>query len=388
MPHTDSFSFFHNLFFSCPSLTRACRSFLLLLPLAALAACSGDDEPPMPAAPAEDLQEVTLYLNLPALADSASKRSLGDPGSGVKEGEDWNTLVLFIVYESPEPPTQEVRIETLTDEDYRNLPPSAAGSPFKRYTLTAPAGEVYFYGLTYHAPEAGETLPGADALGDAIAACSTKVDVEGLAISNDYASNVTDGTRIDKFCSVASGYYIGNDASTNWREAQPETYTIDYSHISADPQQIPTLTLRRLAAKIDIQWDAEAAYSEGQYTNAYVTGFTYYGSAKGKVFPEINGNGGTSDEKDWAFYNRSEISWRNGRTYHYTFPDGTTVPQVTFSIATATKGGSLGANKPYTLTWNARLERATWYKVNMTVKGNSNTSSDITITGWDDGTGN
>lgn len=369
MPHTDSFPFFHNLFFSCPSLTRACRSFLLLLPLAALAACSGDDEPPMPAAPAGDLQEVTLYLNLPALADSASKRSLGDPGSGVEEGEDWNTLVLFVVYKSSGVTTQKVRIETLTDEDYRNLPPSAAGSPFKRYTLTAPAGEVYFYGLTYHAPEANEDdMDGATALGDAIAACSTKVDVEGLTISNYYPYDGSNSsTDVAKFCSVASGYY--QDASGNL-----DTYTIDYSHISVDPQQIPTLTLRRLAAKIDIQWDAEAAYSEGQYTNAYVTGFTYYGSAKGKVFPELHRSTGTFGSVRWDFYNRSEISWRNGRTYHYTFPDGETKAKVVFDVTTEREGGT-SSTREYTMTYANALQRATWYKINASVKGNEGTTT-------------
>lgn len=380
MPHTDSFSFFHNLFFSCPSLTRARRSFLLLLPLAALAACSGDDEPPMPAAPAEDLQEVTLYLNLPALADSVDKRAMGDPGSGVEEGEDWNTLVLFIVYKSSGVTPQEVHIETLTDKEYTRLPESAAGSPFKRYTLTAPAGEVYFYGLTYHAPEAGEDLRGAAALGNAIADCSTKEAVEGLTISNYYPYDGSNSpTDVAKFCSVASGYY--QDASGNL-----DTYTIDYSNMPDDPQDIPTLTLRRLAAKIDIQWDAEAAYSEGQYTNAYVTGFTYYGSAEGKVFPEINGNDGTSAATGWAFYNRSEISWRNGRTYHYTFPDEETKAKVVFDVTT--ERGGTSSTREYTMTYANALQRATWYKVNMTVKGNSNTSSDITITGWDDGTGN
>ena len=369
------------------SRPRLRRGLLLPALLLVLAACSGDDEPAFTLPPQEDLQEVTLYLSLPALSDSAAKR-LGDPGTAQEETDDWNTLVLFIVYESSEVTTQKVRIETLTDEEYGDLQPVSEGSSVKRYTLTAPAGVVYFYGLTYHAPEANENLPRAAALENAIELCSTKDEVEGLTISNYYPyGEGSSSTDVAKFCSVASGYYIGNDASTNWRKAQPKTYTIDYSHISADPQQIPTLTLRRLAAKIDIQWDAEAAYSGGQYTNAYVTGFTYHGSAEGKVFPEINGNGSTSAATDWAFYNRSEISWRNGRTYHYTFPDGTTKPQVKFSIATATGGGTLDKSKEYTLRWNTALERATWYKVNMTVKGNTS-QGNIDITGWDDGTGN
>ena len=357
------------------SRPRLRRGLLLPALLLVLAACSGDDEPAFTLPPQEDLQEVTLYLSLPALSDSAAKR-LGDPGTEVEEKGEWNTLVLFIVYLQSDVTSQKVRCETLTQAEYDALPPSKVGSPYKQYTLTVPAGTVSFYGLTYYSPAAGDdSYPGASALESAIKACGRKEDVEGLTISNYYPYNGSGtATDVNKFCGVASGYYQNADGGNS--------YVIDYSTANADPASIPTLTLRRLAAKIDIQWDAEAAYSGGQYTNAYVTGFTYHGSAEGKVFPEINGNGSTSAATDWAFYNRSEISWRNGRTYHYTFPDGTTVPQVKFSIATATNGGSLETPKSYTLTWNAALERATWYKVNMTVRGNSGSGS-INNSGWD-----
>lgn len=369
-------------------LSRPRLRRVLLLPalLLVLAACSGDDEPAFTLPPQEDLQEVTLYLSLPALSDSAAKR-LGDPGSAQEETDDWNTLVLFIVYSQSDATTQKVRCETLTQKEYAALPPSAAGSPYKQYTLTVPAGTVSFYGLTYYSPTAGENYPGAAALDEAIEACQTKEEVEALVISNyyPYAENENKADA-SKFCSVASGYYQNAEGNNS--------YVIDYSTANADPASIPTLTLRRLAAKIDVQWDAEGAYEEGKYTNAYITGFTYSGSAEGKVFPEIakstalpGESAATSSKKSWHFYNHTPISWRNGRVYHYTFPDMETTPSVTFSIATATGGSDLEENKVYTLNWNTYLQRATWYKVNVTVKGNTS-NGDINISGWNDGTGN
>ncbi|MGI6219206.1 MAG: hypothetical protein ACOYJE_05015 [Bacteroidaceae bacterium] len=365
-----------SLFPSRPALRRLRRGLLSLLLAGGLAACSGDDEPVLPPAADEDLQEVTLYLSLPAPADSVSKR-LGDPGSAHEETDDWNTLVLFIVYENPEGEQKEVRCETLTQEEYDALQPMAPRSPFKRYTLTAPAGTVYFYGLTYYDPEAAETaMTGATDLKKAIGQCTTQADVEALTISNyyPYAVGATQ-TDVSKFCSVASGYYQDENGGF--------TYEINYSNIPTEPNEIPTLTLRRLAAKIDVQWDAEGAYSGGKYTDARVESFQFYGSAEGKVFPELPQSGYTPVEKDWDFYNISPISQRNGRVYHYTFPDGTTKPQVTFSITTTTATSETTTKRDYTLNWQQPLSRATWYKVNATVNGNSS-SGTISDSEWVD----
>lgn len=368
-----------SLFPSRPALRRLRRGLLSLLLAGSLAACSGDDEPVLPPAADEDLQEVTLYLSLPAPADSVSKR-LGDPGSAHEETDDWNTLVLFIVYTTPTEAGVTVIPKTLSYEEYDALPSLSEDLPFKRYTLTAPAGTVYFYGLTYYDPGTEGSYSGAEQLKTAIGQCNTEEAVQNLTISNYYPyGSEDDKTDVSKFCSVASGYY--QDA-----QGKLATYKIDYSNISSDPQSIPTLTLRRLAAKIDVQWDAEGAYSDGKYTDARVKDFTYHGRAYGRVFPELPQGGGTIPAESWYFYNASPISQRNGRVYHYTFPDGVTEPKVTFTIATATDGGELGEAKSYTLNWKQPLSRATWYKVNATVRGNSTTNGDIDISNWNDGT--
>lgn len=367
---------FPSLVPSVLSRPRLRRGLLLLVLPVVLAACSGDDEPAFTRPPQEDLQEVTLYLSLPALSDSAAKR-LGDPGTAQEETDGWNTLALFIVYSQPDAAAQEVRCETLTQAEYAALPPSAAGSPYKQYTLNVPAGTVSFYGLTYYSPADGESYPGAAALGEAVEACQTKEAVEALAVSNYYPYDEGTPQQSDasKFCSVASGYYQNEEGKNS--------YVIDYSTANADPTQIPTLTLRRLAAKIDVQWDAQAAYTDGDLVQPSVEGFQFIGRKEGKVFPELNKIAGTFEEKRWDFYNTTPVSQRFGRVYHYTFPDGSLAPSAAFTVKTNTNP----TGQQYTLQWKTEdyLRRATWYKVNATVKGNT-TGGTITISGWNDGT--
>ena len=200
--------------------------------------------------------------------------------------------------------------------------------------------------------------------------------MEALVISNyyPYAEN-ENKAEASKFCSVASGYYQNAEGNNS--------YVIDYSTANADPASIPTLTLRRLAAKIDVQWDAQAAYTDGDLVQPSVEGFQFIGRAEGKVFPEFHKSGSDSTEKRWDFYNTTPISQRFGRVYHYTFPDGNLAPSVAFTVKTNTNP----TGQQYTLQWKTEdyLRRATWYKVNATVKGNT-TGGTITISGWNDGT--
>ncbi len=366
------------------SRPRLRRGLLLPVLLLVLAACSGDDEPAFTLPPQEDLQEVTLYLSLPALSDSAAKR-LGDPGTAQEETDDWNTLVLFVAYaQSQTTVGPQVRAFTLTKEEYRDLPLVPGSETVHRYALNVPAGTVHFYGLTFSNDDKSG-LAAKFASDEAIAAnFPDEGAIKNLPISNYYpyaapasGSEASAKTDASKFCSVASGYYDANGNGT------PDDFTVNYSQVETDPTRIPTLTLRRLAAKIDVQWDAQAAYSEGDLVQPSVEGFQFIGRAEGKVFPELYKSGSTSAEKRWDFYNTTPISQRFGRVYHYTFPDGSLAPKVTFTVKTNTDS----QGKQYTLQWNTDdyLRRATWYKVNATVKGNM-TGGTIIISGWDDGT--
>lgn len=301
-------------------------------------ACSHDDED----RPAPDVETVRLIISVPAT--SASTR-MGDPGTAVDEGADWDRLAVILAYSD----NSKVRTTTITQEQFNALPAYNGYTNFKLLAIDAEPGKVYIYGVTYS--------DAANNPADAIAGCKTNADVQALTISNAYSE---DNGTIDysKFVSVATGYYKGNGNV-------PAEFEIKEGG-TGEVGNIPTMTLTRLAAKIDIQWDAADAYDQG-YTDVKVTDFEYNGSEQGQLFPDLSPATGATLKK-WTFYNTSEISQRNGRVYHYTFPDGTTTPSVTFNIS-ATQNGTTTTDKPYTMNFQKALQKATWYKVNATIRG-------------------
>ena len=313
-------------------------------------ACSHDDED----RPAPDVETVRLIISVPAT--SASTR-MGDPGTAVDEGADWDRLAVILAYSD----NSKVRTTTITQEQFNALPAYNGYTNFKLLAIDAEPGKVYIYGVTYS--------DAANNPADAIAGCTTNADVQGLTISNAYSE---DNGTIDysKFVSVATGYYKGSGNV-------PAEFEIQEG-ITSGVGNIPTMTLTRLAAKIDIQWDAADAYDQG-YTDVKVKDFKYKGTVDGRLFPNIASSNYSAKEQYWTFYNTSEISQRNGRVYHYTFPDGTyidgtatadgvTVPSVTFNIS-ATQNGTTTTDKPYTMNFQKALQKATWYKVNATIRG-------------------
>lgn len=91
----------------------------------------------------------------------------------------------------------------------------------------------------------------------------------------------------------------------------------------------------------------------------------------------------TSVSGHTTFLNTSEISKRNGRVYHYTFPDGTNPPRLTFQLDTKKEGTA--ESKTYNVTFDLTNLKdgfipARWYKINVTIKGTQlGSTSDITI---------
>ena len=308
-----------------------------------LTACGSSDDD---GAPVADVETVQLIISVPAT--SAGTR-MGDPGTAVDEGADWDQLAVILAYSD----NSKVRTTTITQEQFNALPAYNGNKNFKLLAIDAQPGKVYIYGVTYS--NAAKNNPYS-----AIAGCTTNAEVQALTISNDYSK--PEGGTIDyaQFVSVATGYYKGEGST-------PATLEIKKGG-TGEIGSIPTMTLTRLAAKIDIQWDAADAYEAG-YTYVGVTGFTYKGKEYGYLFPEVASTAGTTfTDKSWNFYNTSEISQRNGRVYHYTFPDGKTTPSVTFNIS-ANKEGNQITGSGYTMNFPSALQKATWYKVNATIKG-------------------
>lgn len=381
-----------------------------ILSLIMLAGCSEKDE----VRPMDTLAPISLTLSVPA--DKTNTR-VGDPGADTNDKEDWDRLTIIVAYKKKTQgdeiidgaPLKMVYYDTYTKEEFDQgtlvthatstlSGPDANG--FRTYTMYLPLGTCCVYGVTY-SKDQGLDLEG---MLDGIAkdGQNHNSDIYDLQISNDYAHK-NGAIDVAKFISVATGYALKLDKNqllTTDREVIVE------KNINADinTKQYWRMVLGRLAAKIDIQWDAKGAYEKDKdgnlkYTNVKVTKFTYHGEPKGttkadagcgRLFPTLyhqEVTSRTSVSGHTTFVNTSEISKRNGRVYHYTFPDGTNPPRLTFQLDTE-KEGTTG-NKIYNVTFDMSNLKdgfipARWYKINVNISGSKlGENQNITISKFD-----
>ena len=264
--------------------------------------------------------------------------------------------------------------------------PDANG--FRTYTMYLPLGTCCVYGVTYSNGEGlnlEEMLNQIEHNGQ-----DHNSDIYNLQITNDYALK-NGAIDVAKFISVATGYALKLDPETQILTNDREIKVEQNINANINTKQYWRMVLGRLAAKIDIQWDAKGAYEKDEdgkqkFTDVKVQGFTYHGapeeaestisgSGKGRLFPtlyyqEVTPNTPVSGHT--SFVNTSEISKRNGRVYHYTFPDGTTKPRITFDIKTKKDGATEEKSDKVTFDFKNRTESfnpAQWYKINVTIKG-------------------
>ena len=382
-----------------------------ILSLIMLAGCSEKDE----VRPMDTLAPISLTLSVPA---DKTKTRIGDPGADTNDKVDWDRLTIIVAYKEKTQgdeiidgaPQKMVYYDTYTKEEFDlgtlvTHPTSTLSGPdangFRTYTMYLPLGTCCVYGVTY-SKDQGLDLEG---MLDGIAkdGQNHNSDIYDLQISNDYAKPRGGTTDIAKFISVATGYALKLDKNqllTSDREVIVE------KNINADinTKQYWRMVLGRLAAKIDIQWDAKGAYEKDKdgnlkYTNVKVSQFTYHGepegttvpgSGYGRLFPTLyhqNVSPLTSVSGHTTFLNTSEISKRNGRVYHYTFPDGTNPPRLTFQLDTE-KEGTTG-NKIYNVTFDMSNLKdgfipARWYKINVNISGSKlGENQNITISKFD-----
>lgn len=337
-----------------PALLHSC----ILISL--LASCSSDDAP-APAAAPEPTATVQLYLSVPG----AAATRIGDPGSPTGEGIDWDELALMIEYTDEQGKALPAAaychyLKTISKEEFDMMPRLSGDTAVRVLSLDIPEGDVYIYGVTYSAAAKNGFV---SKLTDWDTDTDTGSDITSLTISNSYADG--DENSLAKFLSVATGYYQ-DDAGNR------KLYSIRLTPEGEVGQEFPIVRLVRLAAKIDIQWDAQAAYDNKShsYVDVRVTDFAYNGGAtgdkgNGRLFPALSEDksplGGSS-----TFYNETEISQRNGREYHYVFPDGSTGQTITFNISAENE-----TTMEYTIRFSGvgGLQPATWYKVNATIRG-------------------
>lgn len=367
-----------------------------ILSLIMLAGCSEKDE----VRPMDTLAPISLTLSVPA--DKTNTR-VGDPGADTNDTVDWDRLTIIVAYKEKAQgdeiidgaPQKMVYYDTYTKEEFDpgtlvTHPTSTLSGPdangFRTYTMYLPLGTCCVYGVTY---SSGQGLNLEEML-DGIAKDGQdhNSDIYDLQISNDYAHK-NGAIDIAKFISVATGYALKLDPKTQILTNDRDIKVEKNINANINTKQYWRMVLGRLAAKIDIQWDAKGAYEKDKdgnlkYTNVKVSQFTYHGepanqestisgSGNGRLFPtlyhqEVSSRNSVSGHT--IFVNTSEISKRNGRVYHYTFPDGTNPPRLTFQLDTE-KEGTTGK---YNVTFDMSNLKdgfipARWYKINVKISG-------------------
>lgn len=386
-----------------------------ILSLIMLTGCSESEKNEV--RPMDTLAPISLTLSVPA--DKTETR-IGDPGEDTNDMVDWDRLTIIVAYKEKTQgdeihdaaPQKMVYYDTYTKEEFDRKAlvthatstlsgPDANG--FRTYTMYLPLGTCCVYGVTYSSGQ------GLDLEGEL-----NKITEDGtngnehiynLQISNDYAHK--DGAvDIAKFISVATGYALKLDSETQILTDEREIKVEQNINANINTKQYWRMVLGRLAAKIDIQWDAKGAYEKDKdgkqkFTNVKVQGFTYHGepvdqeknvsgSGYGRLFPTLyhkNVSSMASVSGNTTFLITSEISKRNGRVYHYTFPDGTNPPHITFQLDTKEEGTA--ENKTYNVTFDMSNLKdgfipARWYKINARISGSKlGEAPNITINKFD-----
>ena len=390
-----------------------------ILSLIMLAECSESEKNEV--RPMDTLAPISLPLSVPA--DKTNTR-IGDPGTDTNDKVDWDRLTIIIAYTEKTKgkdiydgsASTMVYYDTFTKEEFDSITPvshytstlsPADANGYHDYTIYLPPGTCCVYGVTYSnnqglnlEKELSKILKdGKD----------HNEDIYNLQISNDYAWNKSSNLMdIAKFISVATGYATEVDVTNNTLTSNRLIPVEFNSNTTSSTKRYWRMVLGRLATKLDIQWDAKGAYEKDndgnlKYTNVKVSQFTYHGeqanqestisgSGNGRLFPTLytlyhqEVSSRTSVSGRTTFVNTSEISKRNGRVYHYTFPDGAIPPRLTFQLDTE-KEGTTG-NKIYNVTFDMSNLKdgfipARWYKINVTIKGTQlDDKSDITISNF------
>ena len=386
------------------------KYIFVILSLIMLAGCSESEKDEV--RPMDTLAPISLTLSVP---DDKTNTRVGDPGADTNDKVDWDRLTIIVAYKEKTQgdeihdaaPQKMVYYDTYTKEEFDRgklvthststlSGPDANG--FRTYTMYLPLGTCCVYGVTY---SNGEGLDLEGELNKITEdGTNRNSDIYKLQISNDYAHK--DGAvDIAKFISVATGYALKLDSETQILTDEREIKVEKNINADINTKQYWRMVLGRLAAKIDIQWDAKGAYEKEdgklKYTNVKVQGFTYHGepadqattvSGYGRLFPTLyhkNVSPMVTVSGQTPFLNTSEISKRNGRVYHYTFPDGTNPPRITFQLDTE-KEGTTG-NKIYYVTFDMSNLKdgfipARWYKINVRISGTQLTKDNITISNF------
>ena len=379
------------------------KYILAIISLIMLAGCSGSEQ--SEERPKDTLAPISLTLSVP---NDKTKTRIGDPGGDTNDKVDWDQLTIIIAYTEKTKgkdiydgsANTMVYYDTFSKKDFDSKTPishyTSTLSPadtygYHDYTIYLPPGTCCVYGVTYSGGK------GLDLIGELKKIQKDgndhNTDIYKLQISNDYAwSDTTNAMDVAKFISVATGYATEVDVTNNTSTSNRLIPVEFNSNTTSSTKRYWRMVLGRLASKLDIQWDAKGAYENDdkgipKFTDVKVESFTYHGARYGRLFPTLYAASSTtpktSADGQKTFINTSEISKRNGRVYHYTFPDGITKPRITFDVLTKKDGETETKTDKVTFdlnNWIKSFNPAQWYKINVTIKGTRiGNASNITI---------
>ena len=267
----------------------------------------------------------------PAVADAEMRLSVsinsgtraGDPGTDHGEwNADWETLGVYVVYTNG-----RVLSFSIPQSEFK-------ASYSKVFSVFEGTAQVYAVAFP-----AGHTPP----------VCTTVAEVQNMRTLDIASISGGDDAKQKYIQNIFSGIS-------------------DSADIVKDRNNRIDVTCTRLAAKIDVQWDAQGAYENGKFTKASMSKITLKGLAQGYMFPsEVSNPTYTTTQIVAAFTAGDAISERNGRTYFYTFPGVNNA--INFTVSYNDGSGSEPVKQYYTATFNEPSKPNTWYKVNIKVNG-------------------
>lgn len=268
---------------------------------------------------------VNLYMDIPSTRVS-------DPGISSDESVAyWTNMDLFFVYDGG-----RVIRYTLTKEKFN-------ASENKRFVFQVPEGNIALYGVAYGDEQ--QTLS------------ATTPDAVKSLRTNDITT-VSDDKKKAYLLSLFSG------------KTEPKTVTVE--NVTSF-----SLTLTRLIAKIDIQWDAQGAYTDNSYTNVAMGDMSLTGLVQGYFFPDdvMDVEQQPLTENLETYRMSDPISQRNGRTYFYAFPGVKNHIKFSVDYTSSTSFTSF-----YDAVFLSPISKASWHKINLTVRGTkTETSNNIEL---------
>lgn len=267
--------------------------------------------------------------------------SVSDPGNDHGENMPaWETLGVYLAYDNG-----EVLCYELSREAYEDSVRQCATAGFDHHvTFSAFEGNMTVYAVAFGAGQTFQVVDGLDELRNLTTA--SLEDLQDAAARNTYMKSLFSGKSAE--------VQVSHETST---------------HID--------VTLQRLAAKVDVQYDVQDAYEQGGYTQATMSAITFKGWPQGFFF--LDEATALSPTLDFDQQADGTVSERNGRAVFYTFPGAQN--EFGFTIDYTFDGTEGRWNDPvnYTARFKNALAPDTWHYVRFTVRGTQAAATGIEL---------